>query len=78
MFSLTPTHSEVYSKQYFVILKGCVLCAQCYQCLCYSFLIVFVLGVVCSMLPVSVLFILDCLRPVCCVPNVTSGYIIHS
>ena len=44
--------------------SSCVLCAQCYQCLW----IVFVLCLVCPMLPVS----LDCLRPVSCVPNVTS------
>jgi hypothetical protein len=58
--------------------SSCVLCAQCYQCLYYSFLIVFVLYVVCQMLPEAILYILDCLRHVCCVLNVTIAYIIHS
>jgi hypothetical protein len=44
--------------------SSCVLFVQCYQCLW----IVFVLGLVCPMLPVS----LDCLRPVSCLSNVTS------
>ena len=82
--------------------SSCVLCAQCYQCLglvclrpvscvpnvtSISGLFVFVLCLVCQMLPVSLacLFsscvlcakcyqclLLVCLRPVSCVPNVTS------
>jgi hypothetical protein len=44
--------------------SSCVLFVQCYQCLW----IVFVLGLVCPMLPMS----LDCLRPGSCLSNVTS------
>ena len=46
--------------------SSCVLCTQCFffQCL----MIIFVLCLVCPMLPVSH----DCLRPVSCVPNVAS------
>ena len=45
--------------------SSCVLCTQCCHCLW----IVFVMCLVCSMLPVS----LDCLRPVSCVLNVASA-----
>jgi hypothetical protein len=45
--------------------SSCVLCAQC----CRWLWIVFILCLVCPMLPVA----LDCLRPVCCVPNAAGG-----
>jgi hypothetical protein len=68
----------------FCLSSSCVLCVQCCQCLwiVYSWLplvlFVFLLCLVCPMLPVSLdcLYLIApcfvCLRPVSCVPNVAS------